>query len=92
MSEALRNEHDRVFEVLLRQVAYLGEDANGEYLCQIILENDVALLRGVLKQNINPNSRNKAGQTPLHIAASVGRYEAAKLLIAYGADHNLKDR
>ncbi|CAN6903043.1 unnamed protein product [Brassica oleracea] len=91
LSEALRNEHDRVFEVLLRQVAYLGEDANGEYLCQIILENDVALLRGVLKQNINPNSRNKAGQTPLHIAASVGRYEAAKLLIAYGADHNLKD-
>ncbi|KAF2589789.1 hypothetical protein F2Q70_00042076 [Brassica cretica] len=35
--------------------------------------------------------RNKAGQTPLHIAASGGRFEAAKLLIAYGADHNLKD-
>lgn len=79
-------------ELLLRRVAYLGEEVNGEYLCKIILENKVALLRSILKQKVNPNFKNRAGQTPLHIAASGGKYDAAKLLISYGADTTLEDR
>lgn len=77
----MRNEHDRVVEVLLRQVPSLGVDANGELLCKTILENNVALLQSLLKQNTNHNSRNRAEQTPIHIAA-------AKVLVSYGADLN----
>lgn len=50
-------------------------------------KGDVKELKKLLKE-INPNIRNKEGETPLHIVAGRSHLEAVKLLLDHGADPN----
>lgn len=44
----------------------------------------VNILRQLLKAGAKVNARDKTGSTPLHRAASAGKYEAAKVLLEEG--------
>ena len=53
-------------------------------------KGDVKELKKLLKE-INPNIRNKNGETPLHIVAGRSHLEAVKLLLDHGADPNAQN-
>jgi ankyrin repeat protein len=49
-------------------------------------------LKGMLENGLNPNLQNSNGVTLMHEAVFHGRDEAVMLLLAYGADPNLRDK
>ncbi len=53
---------------------------------------DVATVRELLAEGVDPNTPNMHGRLPLHRAASGGSLEAVELLLAAGADARVKDR
>ncbi len=53
---------------------------------------DVATVRELLAEGVDPNTSNMHGRLPLHRAASGGSLEAVELLLAAGADARVKDR
>ncbi|MGR9101114.1 MAG: ankyrin repeat domain-containing protein [Gammaproteobacteria bacterium] len=55
-------------------------------------EDHAKILEILLDQGANPNTRQKDGSTPLHLAASAGKLTEAKLLISYGAKIDLFDK
>ncbi|KAL3630400.1 hypothetical protein CASFOL_023384 [Castilleja foliolosa] len=90
--EAIKNGHDKVASLLSKEGALLKIDNAGSYLCTIVARGDSDLLRRVLQNGIDSNSRDYDRRTPLHVAASQGLYLMAKLLLEAGASVFLKDR
>lgn len=54
-------------------------------------DNQIEIIKRLLKNGANPNARNELDQTPLLLAALNGHEEAAKLLLANGAEVNAQD-
>jgi len=53
--------------------------------------NRPPIVRALLTAGSNPNHRDSLGQTPLHVAASLGYTDLYQLLITYGGDETIKD-
>lgn len=64
----------------------------GSFLCMVIAKGDSDLLRRLLSNGVDPNSKDYDQRTPLHVAASQGVYSMAKLLLGAGASVFTKDR
>ncbi|WCJ25172.1 Potassium channel SKOR [Euphorbia peplus] len=90
--EAIRNGHDHIASILAKEGAELNIDNAGSFLCSIILKGDSDLLKRILSNGIDPNTKDYDHRTPLHIAASEGLHLMAKLLIKNGASVLSKDR
>ncbi|KAI9174634.1 hypothetical protein LWI28_020378 [Acer negundo] len=90
--EAIKNGNDRVASALAKAGASLTIDDAGGFLCTTVARRELDLLKRVLANGINPNSKNYDHRTPLHVAASEGLYAMAKLLIEAGAYVFSKDR
>ncbi|XP_034675245.1 potassium channel SKOR-like [Vitis riparia] len=56
------------------------------------MDSNIDLLKCLLENGVNPNSRNYDLQTPLHFAAAEGLHLVANILIKFGADVLSKDR
>lgn len=78
--------------VLVENGGIMNLDDAGSFLCEAVTNNNMKLLRGLLKYGVDPNSRNYDERTPLHVAASQGLHLAATILIEFGADVLTKDR
>ncbi|CAK9171641.1 unnamed protein product [Ilex paraguariensis] len=90
--EAIKSGHDEVASLLVKQGAVLKIDDAGGFLCTVVARGDSDLLRRVLSNGIDPNSKDYDHRTPLHVAASQGFYLMAKLLLDAGASVFSKDR
>ena len=89
---ALKNGHMHIVELL---ISYGAEPwAKNSYdLCNAVLQNDVAQLRKVLLQGVDPNIKNVyCPGTILHVAVYHGYQEVVQLLIAHGAKMNADDK
>lgn len=90
--EAIKNGHDHVAAMLVREGAYLNIDDAGSFLCAAVVKGDSDFIKRVLSNGIDLNSRDYDHRTALHVAASEGLYLMAKLLIEAGASVFTKDR
>ena len=62
-----------------------------EGLREAIKAGDNDLCMELLKQNADPNYRDRQGNTPLHMAALFQRTDVAKALLLAGSDLTLKN-
>ncbi|OAY57200.1 potassium channel SKOR isoform X2 [Manihot esculenta] len=90
--EAIKNGHDHVASLLVEEKAELSLDDAGSFLCSVVSHGDSDLLKRILSNGIDPNSKDYDHRTPLHVAASEGLHMMAKLLIEAGASVFSKDR
>lgn len=90
--EAIKNGHDRVSSLLVREGASLNVDNAGSFLCTAVSRGDSDFLKRILSNGIDPNAKDYDHRTALHVAASEGLYIMAKLLIEAGASVFSKDR
>ncbi|XP_050102650.1 potassium channel SKOR-like isoform X2 [Malus sylvestris] len=90
--EAIKNGNDRVSSLLIQQGASLNIDNAGSFICTSIARGDADLLKRLLANGIDPNSKDYDHRTPLHVAASEGLYIMSKLLLEAGASVFSKDR
>ncbi|XP_037493386.1 potassium channel SKOR isoform X2 [Jatropha curcas] len=90
--EAIKNGHDHVASLLVKQGAHLSLDDAGSFLCSTVSKGDSDLLKRLLSNGIDPNSKDYDHRTPLHVAASEGLYIMTKLLLEAGASVSSKDR
>ncbi|CAL5016760.1 unnamed protein product [Urochloa decumbens] len=89
---ALRSGHDRVTSLLAKHGAALNLEDAGGYLCRVVTDGKIDLLRRLLSYGVDPNCKNYDQRTPLHIAAALGLHLVAGMLIDFGADVQAKDR
>ncbi|XP_073525972.1 LOW QUALITY PROTEIN: uncharacterized protein [Phyllobates terribilis] len=90
--EAIKKGHDEVASLLVDGGAKLTLDDAGDCLCKAVADKDSEFLRRVFKLGINPNAKSYDLRTPLHIAASLGLYSIAEMLLEAGASVFSKDR
>ncbi|KAJ0977197.1 hypothetical protein J5N97_012671 [Dioscorea zingiberensis] len=90
--EAVKGGHDRVAALLVENGAILDIQDAGSYLCKIVIDSKIDVLRRLLENGVDPNSKNYDQRTPLHVAAAEGLHLVAKILIQFGADVLSMDR
>jgi ankyrin repeat protein len=90
--EAVKFGHDRIAKILVENGAILSLEQAGNYLCKVVTESKLEMLRRLLEFGVDPNSKNYDLRTPLHVAAAEGLHLVARLLIESGADVISKDR
>ncbi|XP_058097518.1 potassium channel KOR2-like [Magnolia sinica] len=90
--EAVKAGHDKVSALLVKHGAILNLEDAGSCLCKVVTESNVDLLKRLLENGVDPNSKNYDERTPLHIAAAEGLHLVANILIKFGADVLSKDR
>ncbi|MCL2600148.1 MAG: ankyrin repeat domain-containing protein [Treponema sp.] len=63
-------------------------DSAGNTMLHIAIQNgiDTQVIGNILDRNANVNTRNRDGDTPLHIATRTNRREAGEYILARGAD------
>ncbi|KAH9717868.1 Potassium channel SKOR [Citrus sinensis] len=90
--EAIKYGNDGAASLLVKEGASLNVEEAGSFLCTAVARGDSDLLKRVLSNGIDPNTRDYDLRTPLHVAASEGLYLMAKLLVEAGASVFPKDR
>uniref|UniRef100_A0A1D1XV69 Potassium channel n=1 Tax=Anthurium amnicola TaxID=1678845 RepID=A0A1D1XV69_9ARAE len=90
--EAVEGRHDRVATLLAEKGANLNLRDAGTYLCKVVTDGKVDFLVRLLKNGVDPNSKNYDHRTSLHVAAAEGLHLAVNILIEFGADVHSKDR
>jgi hypothetical protein len=61
-------------------------------LVQAVDAGDLQLVRALLDQGVNPNTPDKHGLPPLHVAAYIGHRDLVEALVSAGADVHAKDK
>lgn len=73
-------------------VPYVDEAAQGSMLIVAASKNSILQMRELLDMGVSPNSVDYDKRSALHIACAEGHEEAVELLLARGAEANVKDR
>ncbi|KAJ1271181.1 hypothetical protein BS78_06G109200 [Paspalum vaginatum] len=89
---ALKSGHDRITSLLGKHGAALNLEDAGGYMCKVVTDGKIDLLKRLLRFGIDPNCKNYEQRTPLHIAAAEGLHLIASMLIDFGADVLARDR
>ncbi|KAL6838365.1 hypothetical protein ACP4OV_031869 [Aristida adscensionis] len=90
--QALKSGHVRITSLLVEHGAVLNLEDAGSYLCRVVTDGKIDLLKRLLKFGVDPNCKNYDQRTPLHVAAAEGLHLIASMLIDFGADVLAKDR
>lgn len=90
--EAIKNGHDKVASLLVKEGGSLKIKDAGSFLCSYVARGDIDFIRRIIANGIDPNSKDYDFRTPLHVATSQGSYLIAKVLVEAGAGVLLKDR
>jgi len=82
MVDAIRHKHDACAAFLRTQGARLEVDDAAMQLCGAAAKNDVAVLRRLVENHVNPNLMDHGKRTAVHLAASEGCIEALTFLVS----------
>lgn len=89
ISNAIELHQLSLLEAMLKSDLVAKEKFPG-YLFQAVRQGDAATMQIFMKAGVNPNTKNKAGLTPLILAVNMNKVDIVKALLAGGA--NTEDR
>jgi|GEM_PF-3835812 len=86
---ALQTGQPDILEMLIARIDDVNISLEGVTLLMIAAEiGDMNIIQSLLSKGALVDTHNKRYQTALYFAASAGKHEAVKALLAYGADSN----
>ncbi|KAL2897808.1 Potassium channel AKT1 [Bienertia sinuspersici] len=91
--EHLKEQEDPMMQSVLRDVEKMLAQGQMDLplsLCFAAERGDETLLQNLLRRGCHPDERDIGGRTPLHVAAANGSESIATVLLAFGADPNIK--
>lgn len=92
MFEAIKNGHGGAASLLEEAGAALSVEDPGTCLCEAVARKELDFVTRLLANGMNPNSKNYNLQTPLHLAAAEGLFQASVSLLQSGATVFATDR
>eukprot|EP00440_Ansanella_granifera_P035648 gb/GFBE01038670.1/.p1 GENE.gb/GFBE01038670.1/~~gb/GFBE01038670.1/.p1 ORF type:complete len:603 (+),score=127.75 gb/GFBE01038670.1/:1-1809(+) len=96
LDDALRAGHQAISDFLLSKGAPVGKNAiaadDAGVLCMAGFQGNVGCIQGLKRRGVDVNTGDYDKRTAIHLAASEGRLEAVKCLVALKADLDPADR
>ncbi|KAH6774261.1 K+ transporter 1 [Perilla frutescens var. frutescens] len=89
--DAMQGGHESVIKVLVDNRATLASGDVGQFACFASEQNNIALLKEIIKFGGDVTSLSSSGTTALHTAVSEDKLEVVNFLIEQGADIDKPD-
>ncbi|GLT97644.1 hypothetical protein SLE2022_151990 [Rubroshorea leprosula] len=89
--EAMLGRHESVTKLLADNGAVLPSAYVGHFASKAVEQNNLELLKDIIKYGGNVNAPMSNGTTALHTAISEGNVEIVKYLVEHGADIDMPD-
>lgn len=84
--EAITSKHYEIFRILYHFAAISDPHIAGDLLCKAVRQNNVQVMKDLLKQGISVDTKNHHGFTALQVAMSENQMDMVNLLMMNGAD------
>ncbi|XP_043725377.1 potassium channel AKT1-like [Telopea speciosissima] len=84
--EAIRERHDPVIKLLVDDGANIYSGDVGQFTCTAVEQNDLNLLKDIVRYGGDVKLPKSNGTTALHVAVCEGNAEIVKFLLDHGAD------
>lgn len=84
--EALSSKHQSVFRILYHFSNIDDPHTAGELLCKAAKENDLTMMKELLKHGLNVDAKDRQGKTAVQIAMAQNYVDMVDLLVMNGAD------
>lgn len=84
--DAIESKHYSIFRILFQLAALSDPHTAGSLLCTAAKRNDLAVMKELLKQGLNIDSKDSHGMTAIQIAMEGNHVDMVQLLVMNGAD------
>ncbi|KFK28793.1 hypothetical protein AALP_AA7G048900 [Arabis alpina] len=84
--EAISSKHHEIFRILYHFAAISDPHIAGDLLCEAVRQNNIEVMKDLLKQGISVDTKNHHGFTALQVAMSENHMDMVNLLMMNGAD------
>ncbi|KAF5733502.1 potassium channel AKT2/3 [Tripterygium wilfordii] len=84
--DAIASKHHSIFNILYHCAAITDPHIAGDLLCTAAKRNDPTVMKELLKQGLNVDSKNHQGSTAVQIALAENNVDMVYLLVMNGAD------
>ncbi|KDP38842.1 hypothetical protein JCGZ_04999 [Jatropha curcas] len=84
--EALSTNHQSIFRILFHFASISDPHTAGDLLCTAARRNDLTMMKKLLKQGLNVDSKDRQGKTAIQIAVAENNIDMVDLLVMNGAD------
>ncbi|PRQ26817.1 putative potassium channel, voltage-dependent, EAG/ELK/ERG, ankyrin repeat-containing [Rosa chinensis] len=89
--EAIMGKHESLIKLLLENGAEISSGNVGHYACAAVEQNNLELLKDIVRYGGDVTLPKTDGTTALHTAVSEGNAEIVKFLLEQGADADNRD-
>ncbi|XP_043701332.1 potassium channel AKT1-like [Telopea speciosissima] len=89
--EAIREKHESVIKLLVNNGANIYSGDVGQFACTAVEQNDLNLLKDIVRYGGDVKLPKSNGSTALHIAVCEGNNEIVEFLLNHGADIDRPD-
>ncbi|CAA7031015.1 unnamed protein product [Microthlaspi erraticum] len=84
--EAISSKHYEIFRILYHFAAISDPHIAGDLLCEAVRQNNIEVMKDLLKQGINVDTEDHHGFTALQVAMAENQMDMVNLLEMNGAD------
>ncbi|KAK3264010.1 hypothetical protein CYMTET_27222 [Cymbomonas tetramitiformis] len=92
LQTAINHNQGPVAKLLTDWGAIIEMEDPSSALCDAAGNGDMATVRRLIENKVNPNCGDYDGRTPLHLAAAEGRQQVLEYLMSAGASQHAEDR